>query len=299
MIDPFDTTLGGLAKYWEVGSMRMSGTFAQAEFDWLPVAKLREIASGLRHSYESAQPYPHIAIDGLFDPDLLHCIVEKFPRPDQINWDKYHNGREVKLGSDKDDTFDSLCRIFLYHLNSAPFLDFLSELTGIDGLIADSHFTGGGMLAVHADFNKHPVTKLDRRLNVLVYLNEDWQDEYGGHFELWDRSVKQCLKKIAPLFNRLVVFTTTDISFHGHPDPLNCPPDRTRKSLALYYYTNGRPDIELSGQHSTLFKARPGESLGRDGAKTFALAMDLLPPVLVRTLAKARRRVKANQRRAS
>ena len=155
----------------------------------------------------------------------------------------------------------------------------------------------GGKLAVHADFNKHPVTKLDRRLNVLIYLNEDWQEEYGGHFELWDRSVKQCMKKVAPIFNRLMVFTTTDISFHGHPDPLNCPADRTRKSLALYYYTNGRPDIELSGRHSTLWKSRPGEDLRRDGTKRFALAMDLLPPALVRTLAKARRRVKANRGR--
>lgn len=136
----------------------------------------------------------------------------------------------------------------LYHLNSSTFLDFLSKITGIENLIADSYFEGGGMhqirrggkLKIHADFNRHPRYDLDRRLNALLYLNPDWQEEYGGNLELWDRHMTSCVVRIAPLFNRFVVFATTDFTYHGHPDPLTCPEDVTRKSLALYYYTHER-----------------------------------------------------------
>lgn len=267
----------------------------EAEINWLPVARLRELAPTLRQSYMTAQPYPHAVIDGLFDPDLLRMLVKKFPDPKQIKWQKFDDEQQVKLASSAVETFDPICRLFLYHLNSAPFLDFLSEVTGIPGLIADSYFVGGGMhqierggkLAIHADFNKHPVTNLDRRLNVLLYLNENWQEEYGGHFELWDQSMRHRVKSVAPLFNRLVIFSTTDYSFHGHPDPLNCPPDVTRKSFAMYYYSNGRPLAEISGKHTTQFRSRPGEEFRPSADKARALAWDLLPPILVRTVAKA------------
>ena len=106
---------------------------------------------------------------------------------------------------------------------------------------------------MHADFNVHPKLKLDRRLNMLIYLNKDWREEYGGHLELWDQSGKTCRKRILPMFNRTVVFSTTDRSFHGHPHPLTCPPGMTRKSVSLYYYTAGRPPEERSVAHDTLF----------------------------------------------
>ena len=163
-------------------------------------------------------------------------------------------------------------------------------MTRIENLIADPHFEGGGLhqivsggkLAVHADFNKHTYFKLDRRLNMLIYLNKNWRDEYGGHFELWDRNMTKMVSKVAPLFNRVVIFTTSKDSYHGHPDPLTCPPDMTRKSLALYYYTNGIADVgdeQSSGSHSTLFQARPGE---RFNFKARQLARDLTPPLLWR-----------------
>jgi hypothetical protein len=116
------------------------------------------------------------------------------------------------------------------------------------------------LLKIHADFNKNKLTNLDRRLNVLVYLNKDWDEAWGGHFELWDKEMKGAVKKILPLFNRMALFTTTDFSYHGHPEALKCPPGRSRKSLALYYYTNGRPAYEINSgleNHSTIFKARP------------------------------------------
>jgi hypothetical protein len=142
-------------------------------------------------------------------------------------------------------------------------------LTGIQGLVPDPHLWGGGLhqilpggkLAVHADFNKYPHFKLDRRLNVLVYLNRDWQEQWGGQLELWNRDMTRCEQRILPLFNRMVCFSTTDSSFHGHPDPLRCPADRTRRSLALYYYSNGRPAEEIGRPHTTLFQYRPDDEM--------------------------------------
>jgi Rps23 Pro-64 3,4-dihydroxylase Tpa1-like proline 4-hydroxylase len=149
-------------------------------------------------------------------------------------------------------------------MNSWEMLHFLERLTGIDGLIPDPYFGGGGIhqiepggfLEVHADFNWHPKLRLDRRLNMLIYLNRDWPEEYGGHLELWDRQLRECVRSILPVFNRTVVFSTTDSSYHGHPRPLGCPPGRTRKSVSLYYYTNGRPDEERSAPHDTIFRKR-------------------------------------------
>ncbi len=93
----------------------------------------------------------------------------------------------------------------------------------------------------------------------MLYLNRDWEEDFGGHIELWDSGMKQCIKKILPIFNRVVIFNTTETSFHGHPEPLNCPTDRSRKSLALYYYTIGQQEDDISQTHSTLFRTRPGE----------------------------------------
>jgi Rps23 Pro-64 3,4-dihydroxylase Tpa1-like proline 4-hydroxylase len=155
-------------------------------------------------------------------------------------------------------------------MNSEPFLRFLQELTGIkETLIPDPYFEGGGVhqikrggfLKVHVDFHRHRLLQLDRRVNVLVYLNKDWKDEYGGHFELWERDMSRCVKKIAPLFNRMAIFSTTADSWHGHPDKLNCPEGRSRQSLALYYYTNGRPSYEVPDRQriTTTFAARKGQ----------------------------------------
>ena len=115
----------------------------------------------------------------------------------------------------------------------------------------------GGYLKVHADFNKHPTLALDRRLNLLIYLNEDWLPEYGGDLELWTTDMGPCVEKIAPVAGRCVIFRTSSTSFHGHPHPLACPPDRTRRSIALYYYSNGRPQEEGSEEHGTLWQSTP------------------------------------------
>ena len=258
---------------------------------FLPLARMKEISATAHETYANAKPYPHIVMDNFFDPVLVDGILEEFPDRNAIRWQKFDNANEIKLASATDSSFGPLTRLFFYHLNSITFLEFLSQVTGIDSLIPDPQFEGGGLhqivrggkLGVHADFNKHRKYNLDRRLNLLLYLNRNWREEYGGHLQLWDKDMTRCEAKVAPLFNRVMVFGTTDFTYHGHPDPLQCPEDMTRKSLALYYFTNGRPAEEVSGEHSTVFKARGPEDLRMTPAQRVRkLVRDVTPPILMR-----------------
>jgi len=116
----------------------------------------------------------------------------------------------------------------------------------------------GGFLNVHADFTVHPHRRdWRRRLNLLLYLNTEWDESYGGYLELWDTEMHACRKKIGPILNRCVIFSTDPTSFHGHPDPMTCPPGTTRKSLALYYFTQEEAPLV----RSTEYRARPGEGV--------------------------------------
>lgn len=262
---------------------------------FLPLARMREFAQSARSSYLTAKPYPHIVIDNFFDPTILDEILEEFPRPGEIAWQKFDTGQEIKLESTLEASFGPMTRLLLYHLNSKTFLEFLGAVTGIDNLISDPGFEGGGMhqivpggkLGVHADFNRHRKYGLDRRLNMLVYLNKDWRDEYGGNLELWNREMTRAEAKVLPLFNRVMIFSTTDFTYHGHPDPLRCPEGMTRKSLALYYYSNGRPAEEVTGEHSTLFRPRGNDDFRLTvGQRMRKVATELLPPILTRRLRK-------------
>lgn len=252
---------------------------------------LQQVATTSREAYAQAKPFPHIVIDNFLPEALLNTALSEFPQVDSIDWQRFNSSAEKKNASRDELQMSETIRILLYQLNSSTFIKFLETLTGIDGLIPDPHFVGGGLhqierggfLKMHVDFNKHKTLKLDRRLNLLIYLNKDWQEEYGGNLELWDQNMTQCEKKIMPIFNRCVIFSTTDFSYHGHPNPLTCPEGQTRKSLALYYYSNGRPAEELSGGHSTLFKTRPNERLEPVSTKTMdikAIAKKLIPPIL-------------------
>jgi len=262
---------------------------------FLPLSRMAKLAKSACATYANAKPFPHVVFDNFLDPALLDLILAEFPNPAEIQWQRFDNAQEIKLASATESSFGPVTRLLLYHLNSITFLEFLSSVTGIANLIPDPCFDGGGLhqimpggkLAVHADFNKHPRYGLDRRLNALLYLNKDWREEYGGHLELWDRGMTRCEEKILPVFNRFMVFGTTDFTFHGHPDPLRCPEGMTRKSLALYYFSNGRPASENSDEHSTLFQERPAEVFKPSLTQRIrGVAKDLLPPIVTRQLQK-------------
>jgi 2OG-Fe(II) oxygenase superfamily len=261
-------------------------------------AQLLELADRKREGYAAATPYPHTVIDDFLSESVLDEVLAEFPKPGEAEWFAFDSPTERKLATKDDSAMGPATQRLLAALNSGTFIDFLERLTGIEGLVPDPHFVGGGLhqiergghLKVHADFNHHPRTGLERRLNVLVYLNRDWQDAHGGAFELWNRDMTRCEEKAMPYFNRCVVFSTTSTSYHGHPEPLNCPEGETRKSIALYYYSKDRPAEEKTDAHNTLFQARPGEEIPASpptdptrplSDRLKAAARQVTPPILL------------------
>jgi len=243
-----------------------------------------ECAEKIAHSIKGINnfdlPFKHIVIDDFFPEDFVNLLYEKFPKLDSGLWEVTNDiDIEIKHRSNWKSEFDipdgllPALRIF----NSSIFLNSMSEAIGIKKLIPDPYFAGGGLnvtvsgglLDVHVDGNYHDATGLNRRINAILYLNPNWQDGWGGEFGLYDEAGENLVKKVAPLFNRLVVFDTHDKSFHGLPDPLNFPETNNRKSIILYYYTvEDRPStqIEVNQPHSALWKKRGG--LDKRGNKT-------------------------------
>lgn len=254
--------------------------------------------------YQNAKPFPHGSIDDFIDEDLLNKVLEEFPdldkKPDQIY---YNNPNEDKHATKGDELFGPNTKKLVDYLNSQEFRDFLNKLTGIkEPLLADPYYEGGGFhqikkggfLKIHVDFHKHRKLDLHRRLNLLIYLNKDWDESYGGHFELWEKDMSKCAVKILPIFNRMAMFSTTGDSWHGHPDPLTCPEGRSRKSLALYYYTKERPEDEVQGKDrgrvTTTFAERKGMDSGKMKRynKMVNLANKVIPNGLITFIKKFR-----------
>jgi hypothetical protein len=237
----------------------------------IPYAKLADAAwkTGVADRYRSAQPYPHVMIDNFFDEAVLDRAIEEFPPTDSLS-ENFDNVREFKRTTRSELEIPPFGRALVHALNSGTFISFLEEITGVRGLVGDPHLWGGGFhvlprggkLKIHTDFNYHKKLGLDRRINVLIFLNRNWTEAYGGHFEAWRPKGTNAEARYLPIFNRLIVFGTTDFTFHGNPDPVDCPEGMSRKSIAMYYYTKGRPKHEWSGMvQSTTFMNRPGEAI--------------------------------------
>lgn len=245
--------------------MDATQTDAAATPQWFAFdrARLQRLALSLRDDYRQADPFPHVVIDGLLPDSVLEDVVREFPEPTD-EWRHFDDTHQRKYGAGLVEVdLGPVTRNVLAEFNSSALVDFVRSLTGIEEpLIPDPYYRGGGLheivtgghLDVHADFNKHPDFGLDRRVNVLVYLNRDWQPEWGGQLELWDPAMTRPVRRVEPVFNRTVVLTITDTAFHGHPQPLRCPPGYRRRSLAFYYYSNGRPEAERAEQHPTLWQ---------------------------------------------
>ena len=226
-----------------------------------------------KERFLNANPFPFIIIDDFFSKEFLNDVLNQFPNlAEQKKTRNYDNKNEVKFANNQYKNFPNNIKKLFDFLNSDFFLNFLQRITSIqEKLIPDFELNGGGLheikkgglLKIHSDFNKHPSLDLDRRLNVLIYLNKDWKEEYGGHLEFWDKKMTSCREKVSPIFNKMVIFSTTDNSNHGHPDPLNCPNNMSRKSIATYYYTKGRPINEIDKmfyKNTTYFKDRLGQN---------------------------------------
>jgi Rps23 Pro-64 3,4-dihydroxylase Tpa1-like proline 4-hydroxylase len=221
--------------------------------------------SKFKLQYNNAEPFPHIVVDNFFDSNLIKKVEKEISDFSQWDGEKKFYGSQSKRYCSSIEKIPQNSQELIRMMNGPVFLKILEDLTGIFNLIPDPYLEGGGyhsigqggFLKVHADFNWHKKLNLHRRINLLLYLNTNWQDEWSGHLELWRKDMTMCEKKISPISNRLVIFSTTDFSFHGHPDPLSCPADVRRKSIALYYYTADRPESEVVRGKSTQTDYRP------------------------------------------
>jgi len=245
---------------------------------------LDDILKERKNEFHKNNPFPHIIIDNLFDDDILRSAtksaqsnvgeVRVYGDKDQMNKRTMEGKYLLKGGGQNLTSIENnkivfnktrstaLGQVFNF-LNGKEFVNFIGNLTDIDGLFSDDTFRGGGIhktdaggfLKIHIDFSRPKWDKkVFRRANVLLYLNEGWKEEWGGDLELWDNPVKKngkCIKKVEPVFNRLVIFGTRKNSWHGHPHPLNTPSNISRWSFATYYYSKNQGDD--SEDHNTLF----------------------------------------------
>jgi len=225
----------------------------------------------LRKSVRAARPFPFFCIDGFLNEDFADRVLAAFPSYD----DALKMGRTFTAVNEKGKVQVTDASKFaepVAQLNQAlaapEFLDLLSYVMDIPKLLPDDQLIGGGIhqtgprghLDVRVDFNYVQDRELHRRLNILIYFNKGWHEDWGGNIELWDKEVKNCAHSFSPIFNRCVVFETNEISFHG-VSAVKCPPGESRKSFAAYYYTKEAPAHWTGEAHSTIFKARPTERI--------------------------------------
>lgn len=227
-----------------------------------------------RARYQAVNPFPHIVLDDVLTQEAYAAAVAEFPDVDDPFWKGYLHVNETKYSNTQPDTWGPTLAGMAKEFCAPEFVSWLEDLTGITGLIPDWTMDGGGLhqtlrgghLNIHADFSTHHAHEnWARRVNILLYLNESWDDAWGGHLELWDKDMTAKQISVTPKGNRMLVFTTSFDSFHGHPDALLCPPDMARRSLALYYFTEETSVV----RKSTNYQARP-----EDGSKRFAIWAD-------------------------
>lgn len=267
-------------------------------------AEARGIGERLSGEYCFAEPFPHIVIDNFLPEDVIKFALDNFPENainSDINFEMGYAGQHKRQVLPED--CGAPARRLFHFFNSAPFIEFLEGLSTIQGLIPDPYFVGGGYhetgkggyLGVHADFRINDRLHLNRRMNVIIYLNEDWPKEYGGELELWDREMKKMCSSVSPIFNRCVIFNTDADSYHGHPDPLTCPEGTYRRSIALYYYTASKEIYKEVPSNSTIYFARPHDDATAK-KEAFRLRMDQhlrqwVPPALQRYAFAVKRRL--------
>ena len=255
-------------------------------------------------TYVVNAPFSHIVIDEFFEPEAMDEVLAEVDAVDRSK--RYAKFLDRETGHNKFAFFPDAVGPKTAHLaqclNSGPFLAYLEKLTGIPNLIADPSYFGGGVhwidnggyLEVHADFNHLKKYNLARRINLLLYLNKDWKDEYNGYLELWDRPTMTKRKTVAPLFNRAVIFSTVKEALHGHPTPLSAPPGVARRSLALYYYTNTwEPAVQA---HTTLYYISQKHKVKiRVSRIVRGLILDLIPPIFRKTVRAIKRAIKGEK----
>jgi Rps23 Pro-64 3,4-dihydroxylase Tpa1-like proline 4-hydroxylase len=196
----------------------------------------------LNKNFINSLPYEHIVIDNFLNDEYISNIEKEFPE-NYDDWFKYNNPLEVKYAYDNIRNLKKNTEFLFYILSSPQVINLFRKITGINNLNYDEYLHGAGIhahprdgkLAIHLDYEKHPISGKERRLNLILYLNKEWKEEWLGSTELWNQDVTECVFKSPIKFNSCLIFRTNDISWHGLPEPIQCPEGVFRKSLAYYY----------------------------------------------------------------
>ncbi|ACB97405.1 2OG-Fe(II) oxygenase [Beijerinckia indica] len=263
-----------------------------------------QTVKNLNKAFLAAKPFPYLVLDGLINPRLLELMLVDFERLNWNDWRRHDNVNEFKRGSAPNTRFGNASQLYFDTVYSGRFVEFMENVTGIEGLITDPALYSGGLhdiptggkFAAHIDFNQHRVTRLDNRLVFITYLNKNWRPEYGGELELWDMDKDEPSVRVIPEFGRSVVFLQSSKSLHGHPTPVNAPDGRHRRSAATYFYSNVGTAKAGEAYHPTQFGKTV--SLVQKQEKLKNTLKYFTPPVLidvVRKLASARHPSKTNR----
>ena len=230
----------------------------------------------LSNKFNNAEPYEHIVIDNFFQEDIIDKIEQDFPK-DFTNWYKYENPLEHKLAYDNISNLSSNIQDVFYILSKNQVVEIFRKITNIKNLDYDKYLHGAGIhvhprngkLAIHLDYEKHPISGKERRLNLILYLNKEWKDEWNGATELWNHDVSKCITKSPIKFNSCLIFRTNDISWHGLPEPIKCPEGMFRKSLAYYYISplESRWSLEKIGGQEDGYRKKATYSLRPEDEK--------------------------------
>jgi hypothetical protein len=260
-----------------------------------------ERGSTFLETFSRAEPFSHVVFENLFSRSLLDSIVAEFDAPRGVDWLTRDTEREKIHRSRPTATLGPAAQTYFNILNSGRFIQFLQAATGIPGLLPDPLLRGGGMhesqpggkFNLHLDFEKHAVTMLNNRLVFITYLNRDWRREYGGCLELWDMAQNRCVRDVIPEFGRSILMHHSDKSYHGHPHPVKTPDGRPRRSVAAYYYTNGRDDAATGDRLSTFFAPPPDPS---PTEAFLRIAKAITPPILISAAQLVKSKVSARRK---
>jgi len=196
----------------------------------------------LKEQFKNSEPFEHIVINNFLTDTYAETIYKLFPS-DYSTWHKYENPLEVKNTFDNIDLLPEELKNYFYYLSSKQMINLISELTDIKCLEYDEYLHGAGLhshtrygrLNIHLDYEKHPFSGKERKINVILFISKNWNNEWNGANELWNKDVTKCVSKTNVVFNSAIIFKTNDISWHGVPEKIMCPENIFRNSLAYYY----------------------------------------------------------------
>lgn len=213
----------------------------------------------LKKKYKNAKPFDHVIIDNFWKKEIAEELEKEISnfmiQGNEVS--VYDNIFEKKITCNHYDNFPKTVYQAFSYLNSSLFVNLLSEITGIKEIITDIGLHGGGLhihpnqgkLNVHKDYSIHPKLGKERRLNIIIYMTPNWNDDWGGSLELWSHNYKtnkphEKITSISNIFNRAILFDTTQNSWHGLPEEIKMPPGVKRQSMAVYFLTEPRSDAD-------------------------------------------------------